>query len=92
MQLTVIGEELIVEHVKYSVAVYGYYRIARVCLAVQGTAPVNGFNKIVHVPPKSRGAAECSAPHTQKEERCYPFLLKRFYLLSSTLMTVRPLY
>lgn len=38
------------------------------------------------------GAAKCSAPHTQKEERYYPFLLKRFYLLSSTLMTARPLY
>ena len=92
VQLAVVGEELVVEHVYYFVAVYRYDRVAGVRFAMQRAAAVDGFDEIVHVPPKSRGAAKCSAPHTQKEERYYPFLLKRFYLLSSTLMTARPLY
>ena len=52
IQLAVIGEELIVQHVQYSVVIDGQHRVPRLGLAMEGTGGVNGLYGVFHsIPP-----------------------------------------
>ena len=48
IQFAVIGEELIVQHVQYSVVVDGQHRVSRLSLSMEGAGGVNGLDGVFH--------------------------------------------